>query len=108
MEFPLMLHREVSMKVRMWLPLALTWAAPALGQTAFTPAAWTRNAVIYEVNIRQYTPEGTFAAFDRQLPRIDSLHVDMLWIMPVQPIGKKNRKGPLGSYYSISNYTAFN
>jgi len=72
------------------------------------PASWTKNAVIYEINFRQYTPEGTFAALDRQLARFDSLGVDILWIMPVQPIGKLNRKGPLGSYYSISNYTAFN
>jgi len=97
------------MKTRAWLSLAtLAFASPALAQSTFAPAPWTKSAVIYEVNIRQYTPEGTFAAFDRQLPRVDSLHVDMLWIMPVQPIGKKNRKGPLGSYYSISNYTAFN
>ncbi len=69
---------------------------------------WSQNAVIYEVNIRQYTPEGTFAAFAKQLPRIRALGVDILWIMPVQPIGKVNRKGTLGSYYSIQNYTAFN
>jgi alpha-amylase len=92
------------------LPIALAWRLttnrPAAPSAA--PPAWSRNAVIYEVNVRQYTPEGTFAALDRQLPRLDSLHVDILWIMPVQPIGKKNRKGPLGSYYSISNYTAIN
>ena len=64
--------------------------------------------MIYEINVRQYTPEGTFAALDRHLPRLDSLGVDILWIMPVQPIGKKNRKGTLGSYYSISDYTAIN
>src|SRR5205085_6708725 len=72
------------------------------------PPAWTRRAVLYEVNVRQYTPEGTFKALDRRLPHLDSLGVDILWIMPVQPIGKKNRKGVLGSYYSISNYTAVN
>ena len=71
-------------------------------------AEWTRNAVIYEVNIRQYTPAGTFTAFAKELPRLKSLGVDILWIMPVQPIGKLNRKGTLGSYYSISNYTAVN
>ena len=56
-------------------------------------AAWTRSATIYEVNVRQYTPEGTLAAFRRHLPRLDSLGVDILWLMPVQPIGVKNRKG---------------
>jgi len=70
--------------------------------------AWSKNAVIYEVNIRQYTPEGTFVAFQKQLPRLRALGVDVLWLMPIQPIGKLNRKGTLGSYYSISDYTAFN
>lgn len=63
---------------------------------------------MYEVNVRQYTAEGTFAAFARHLPRLDSLGVDILWFMPVQPIGKLHRKGPLGSYYSIADYTSVN
>ena len=75
--------------------------------TAFHPA-WSRNAVIYEVNIRQYTPEGTLAAFRSHLPRLKALGTDILWLMPVQPIGVKNRKGKLGSYYAISDYTAIN
>ena len=70
--------------------------------------AWSRSAVLYEVNVRQYTPEGTLAAFGRNLTRLDSLGVDVLWLMPVQPIGVKNRKGALGSYYSVRNYTAVN
>ena len=83
-------------------------AAPwSENQPSYHPA-WSKNAVIYEVNIRQYTPEGTFAAFSKALPRLKDLGVDILWIMPVQPIGKLNRKGTLGSYYSISNYTAVN
>jgi glycosidase len=69
---------------------------------------WSRASVLYEVNVRQYTPEGTLRAFERNLTRLDSLGVDIYWIMPVQPIGKKNRKGPLGSYYSVQNYTAVN
>lgn len=64
------------------------------------------SATIYEVNIRQHTPEGTINAFVEDLPRLKDLGVQMLWIMPVQPIGIKNRKGPLGSYYSIRDYTA--
>lgn len=72
------------------------------------PTSWTRSALIYEINVRQYTPEGTFAALDRRLAHFDSLGVDILWIMPVQPIGRLNRKGTLGSYYSISDYKAFN
>ncbi len=70
--------------------------------------AWSKDAVIYEVNIRQYTEEGTFNAFAERLPELQRLGVDILWLMPVQPIGKENRKGTLGSYYSIQDYTAVN
>lgn len=69
---------------------------------------WTRSATIYEVNIRQYTPEGTFRAFQEHLPRLKEMGVDILWLMPIHPIGEKNRKGELGSYYSIKDYTAVN
>lgn len=69
---------------------------------------WAYNAVIYEVNTRQYTPEGTFRAFSEQLPGLKELGVDILWLMPVQPIGEKDRKGSLGSYYSIRDYTGVN
>lgn len=71
-------------------------------------AAWTRTATIYEVNVRQYTSEGTLAALQSHLPRLKRLGVDILWLMPVQPIGVANRKGRLGSYYSIRDYTAVN
>ena len=69
---------------------------------------WSRNANIYEVNIRQYTPEGTINAFRKHLPRLKNMAVSIIWIMPVQPIGEKNRKGSLGSYYSIRDYKAVN
>lgn len=69
---------------------------------------WTRNAVIYEVNVRQYTKEGTFAAFEQHLPRLKELGVDVLWFMPVHPISEKNRKGTLGSYYAVKDYTEIN
>jgi len=69
---------------------------------------WSKDAVIYEVNIRQYTEEGTFNAFAEHLPRLKELGVDILWLMPVHPIGEKNRKGTLGSYYSIKDYKAIN
>ena len=71
-------------------------------------AGWVYNATIYEVNIRQYTPEGTFTAFIHHLPRLKELGVNILWIMPVQPIGEEGRKGTHGSYYSIKNYTQIN
>jgi glycosidase len=69
---------------------------------------WSANAVIYEVNVRQYTPEGTFNAFAEHLPRLKNLGVDILWIMPMYPIGEMERKGTLGSYYAIKDYTAVN
>jgi glycosidase len=69
---------------------------------------WSRNAVIYEVNVRQYTPEGTFNAFAEHLPRLKDLGVDILWFMPIHPIGVEERKGPLGSYYSVRDYEAVN
>lgn len=69
---------------------------------------WVYNAVIYEVNTRQYTPEGTFKAFANHLPRLQELGVDILWFMPIQTIGEKDRKGSLGSYYSIKNYGEVN
>ncbi len=69
---------------------------------------WLNGANIYEVNIRQYTPEGTIQAFSEHLDRLQELGVKILWMMPIQPIGEKNRKGGLGSYYSIKDYTAVN
>lgn len=69
---------------------------------------WTYDAVVYEMNIRQYTPEGTFAAAQAELPRLKELGVDIIWLMPVYPIGVKERKGTLGSYYAISDYCAVN
>lgn len=69
---------------------------------------WTKNATIYEVNLRQYTPEGTFSAFETHLPRLKKMGVDILWLMPLQPIGLEKRKGTLGSYYSIRDYRSLN
>lgn len=71
-------------------------------------ADWVKGANIYEVNIRQYTAEGTINAFSTHLDRLQKMGVKVLWIMPIQPIGEKNRKGGLGSYYSIKDYTAVN
>ena len=69
---------------------------------------WVDNATIYEVNVRQYTPEGTFKAFENQLPRLKELGVEILWFMPIHPIGVVNRKGSLGSYYSVQDYKGIN
>lgn len=69
---------------------------------------WSENMVLYEVNIRQYTDSGTFRAFEKHLPRLKELGIDVLWLMPVHPIGVPNRKGKLGSYYSVQDYLGIN
>ena len=69
---------------------------------------WTYSSVIYEVNIRQFSPEGTFKGVEAQLPRLKELGVDVLWLMPMYEIGVEGRKGTLGSYYAISDYNKVN
>jgi glycosidase len=69
---------------------------------------WSLNTTLYEVNIRQYTSEGTFSAFEEHLPRLKELGVGILWLMPIHPIGELERKGTLGSYYSIQDYKGIN
>jgi len=86
----------------------LSSCAGPVAQQKETHAAWTKTSSIYEVNIRQYTPEGTFAAFEKHLPRLQKMGVDILWLMPINPIGEKNRKGTLGSYYAVQDYQKVN
>ncbi len=69
---------------------------------------WSFNSNIYEVNVRQYSAEGTFAAFAKHLPRLRDMGVEILWFMPITPISVKDRKGTLGSYYAVQNYTEIN
>ncbi len=69
---------------------------------------WSENMVMYEVNVRQYTDEGTFKAFAGHLPRLKALGIDVLWFMPTFPIGVVNRKGELGSYYSVKDFMDVN
>ena len=69
---------------------------------------WVKDAVIYEVNIRQHTPEGTFNAFIKDIPRLKEMGIDILWLMPIHKIGVLNRKGGLGSYYSVYDYKSIN
>ena len=69
---------------------------------------WHKDAVIYEVNTRIYTPEGTFAAFQEHLPRLQEMGVDLLWFMPIHPVSEKNRKGTLGSPYAVADYRDVN
>ena len=86
---------------------------------------WAKDAVIYEVNIRQYSPEGTFKAVENDLPRLKDLGIDIIWLMPVFPVGEVNRKADqtilieeikdpaerkkyLGSYYATRDYMSVN
>ena len=80
----------------------------AISTSSSPTPSWVQNAVIYEVNIRQYTEAGTFDAFRESLPRLKELGVDALWLMPIYPISVAERKGTEGSYYSIADYKAVN
>ena len=97
-------------------PPAADTVTTTTADTAYNPhpyvqlqhPAWSKNATIYEVNIRQYTPEGTFKAFEPHLQRLKDMGVDIIWIMPIHPIGQEKRKGTLGSEYSVKDYYAVN
>lgn len=69
---------------------------------------WSKNATIYEVNVRQFTKEGTFKAFESHLPRLKAMGIDIIWLMPINPIGVEKRKGSLGSEYSVKDYYGVN
>ncbi|MCB9112728.1 MAG: alpha-glucosidase C-terminal domain-containing protein [Anaerolineales bacterium] len=73
-----------------------------------THPEWSKDAVIYQINTRQFTPEGTFKAAETHLPRLKELGVDILWLMPIHEIGQKNRKGTLGSPYAVKDYYSVN
>ncbi len=96
--------------------LVVSACANAPAATDYTPKPyvqvqhpdWTRDAVIYQINTRQFTPEGTFTAAQSQLPRLAEMGVDILWLMPIHPIGEVNRKGMLGSPYAVRDFRAVN
>jgi glycosidase len=77
-------------------------------KSEFPPVEWVLDSNIYEVNLRQYTQEGTLNAFKKHLPRLKDMGVEVLWFMPLTPISHKQRKGSLGSYYACSSYTSIN
>jgi len=78
-------------------------------KTPYLPVPdWAKKAVMYEVNVRQYSEEGTFKAVEKDLPRLNALGVDILWLMPIHPIGEVKRKGSLGSYYAVQDYKKVN
>ena len=92
---------------KIFLSLALLCATLLCAQTK-SHTDWAYDAIIYELNTRQLTPEGTFQAAEAVLPTLKENGIDIIWVMPCQPIGKITRKGTLGSYYSIIDYCQIN
>lgn len=84
--------------------LLLCTLITSVSTAQLTQPEWSKNAVMYELNVRQYSQEGTFKAVTKDLARIKSLGVDVIWVMPVHPIGEAKRKGKMGSYYSVKDY----
>ncbi|MGO8838297.1 MAG: alpha-amylase family glycosyl hydrolase [Limisphaerales bacterium] len=86
---------------------ALVHASQDIPQaTAAAGPPWLRDGVIYEIFPRDFSPAGNLAGVTARLDDLKKLGVTVLWIMPVQPIGEKGRKGEFGSPYSISDYYA--
>ena len=96
------------MKKVIFLFVAALTMLSCADQTNLRHPKWAYDATIYELNTRQATPEGTFAAAEALLPALKQNGIDIIWVMPCQPIGKITRKGTLGSYYSIIDYCAIN
>ncbi len=84
--------------------LAIPFLLSCTTEPAFRNVPWSRYATVYEVNIRQFSEEGTFKAFESKIPELRDLGVGILWLMPIHPIGEVNRKGTLGSYYAVKDY----
>lgn len=79
--------------------------------TSYSHPAWSSRTNVYEVNVRQFSEEGTFAAFEKSLPRLKEMGIEILWFMPITPIGlvdRKNDESELGSYYAVKNYKQVN
>lgn len=70
--------------------------------------AWVRGGVIYEIYPRQFSEQGNFAGVTAQLDRLKELGVNILWLMPIHPIGQEKKKGPIGSPYAVRDYYAVN
>ena len=96
------------MKKSFFLFVAALTMLSCADQTNLRHPKWAYDATIYELNTRQAAPEGTFAAAEALLPALKQNGIDIIWVMPCQPIGKITRKGTLGSYYSIIDYCAIN
>jgi len=83
-------------------------AQDAAFKSPFQHPKWSSQSNIYEVNLRQYSASGSIKDFEKHLARLKKMGVEILWFMPITPIGKEKRLGTLGSYYACSSYTAIN
>jgi glycosidase len=91
-----------------YIILTLFFVSQTLGQvsTSVKHPKWSYDQTIYEINTRQFSKEGNFKAVEKEIPRLKKMGVGIVWLMPIHPIGEKNRKGTLGSYYSVKDYLA--
>jgi glycosidase len=78
------------------------------GKTKVKHPSWSDGAVIYELNTRQFTPEGTFRAIMPRIAELKKLGVGIVWFMPIHPVGIEGRKGSLGSPYAVRDFGAIN
>lgn len=102
-------EEKVKNKTILVLVMILIFGLKLFAQKSFVEHVdWSKNATIYEVNVRQYSEAGTFNAFAESLPQLKEMGIDILWLMPIHPIGVKNRKGTLGSYYAVKDFKAVN
>src|ERR671911_699310 len=88
------------------IAVSLTIVGAAHAQTADT--SWVGRSAIYEVFVRDFSPAGTFRGVIEGLDRIQSAGANVIWLMPIYPIGTLNRKGTLGSPYAVKDYRAVN
>src|SRR5687767_1668008 len=87
------------------IAMSLTMVGAAHAQT---DTSWVSRSAIYEVFVRDFSPAGTFRGVTEGLDRIQSAGANVIWLMPIYPIGTLNRKGSLGSPYAVKDYRAFN
>ena len=83
-------------------------SAPVVNELSPMTKTDMAQGILYEANIRQYSKEGTFDAFAKDLPKLQQMGVNILWLMPINPISTTKSKGPLGSYYAVADYTGVN
>ena len=102
------LKERTRLKTIFFIILPIFFVSLTLGQvsTSVKHPDWSYNQTIYEVNTRQFSREGTFKSVEKEIPRLKKMGVGIIWLMPIHPIGEKNRKGTLGSYYSVKDYLA--